>query len=148
MRAVMPPAIRSFKLASRNRSHEIHSRPYRGTIPMKIVFLDRSTISPQTELKALPFPHELVLHNDTADAEVAGRIADADVVITNKVKIGNEQLEQAKKLKLIAVAATGTDVIDLKACNAKGIVVSNIRNYAVHTVPEHTFALILLCVGA
>jgi glycerate dehydrogenase len=109
---------------------------------MKIVFLDRSTISPQTTLKTLPFPHELVLHNETADEDVAGRIADADVVITNKVKLGGELLETTTKLKLIAVAATGTDIVDLKACATRGIVVSNIRNYAVHTVPEHTFALI------
>ncbi|BDB27291.1 D-2-hydroxyacid dehydrogenase [Cupriavidus sp. P-10] len=109
---------------------------------MKIVFLDRSTISPQTTLKTLPFPHELFLHNETADSEVAGRIADADVVITNKVKLTSQQLDQASRLKLVAVAATGTDIVDLKACSARGIIVSNIRNYAVHTVPEHTFALI------
>src|SRR4051794_8927071 len=47
------------------------------------------------------------------------------------------------RLKLVAVAATGTDPVDVKACAERGIVVSNIRNYAVNTVPEHTFALIL-----
>jgi glycerate dehydrogenase len=46
-------------------------------------------------------------------------------------------------VKLIAVAATGTDIIDIEACRKRGIVVSNIRNYAINTVPEHTFALIL-----
>jgi glycerate dehydrogenase len=51
-------------------------------------------------------------------------------------------LESAGALRLIAVAATRTDNIDLAACRRRGIVVSNIRNYAVHTVPEHTFALI------
>jgi glycerate dehydrogenase len=109
---------------------------------MKIVFLDRSTISPQTTLRALPFPHELELYGETADEDVAARIAAADVVIINKVKLDARQLEQAPNLKLIAIAATGTDVVDLQACAARGIVVSNIRNYAVHTVPEHTFALI------
>ncbi|RDK11389.1 D-2-hydroxyacid dehydrogenase [Cupriavidus lacunae] len=109
---------------------------------MKIVFLDRSTISPQTTLRALPFPHELVLHAETADEDVAARIADADVVITNKVKLGARQIAGAPNLRLVAVAATGTDVVDLKACAERGIVVSNVRNYAVHTVPEHTFALI------
>ncbi|AEI82424.1 glycerate dehydrogenase HprA (plasmid) [Cupriavidus necator N-1] len=109
---------------------------------MKIVFLDRSTISPQTTLKTLPFSHQFVFHDETAEEDVAGRIADADVVITNKVKLSGQQLQQAPNLKLIAVAATGTDIVDLKACASRGIVVSNIRNYAVHTVPEHTFALI------
>lgn len=109
---------------------------------MKIVFLDRSTISPQTLLKPFPFPHELELYEETKDDEVAARIIDADVVITNKVKLRSAHLERASNLKLIAVAATGTDIVDLKTCSARGIVVSNIRNYAVHTVPEHTFALI------
>jgi len=52
-------------------------------------------------------------------------------------------LAQLPDLKMIAVAATGTDIVDLAACRERGIVVSNIRNYAVHTLPEHTFALIL-----
>jgi glycerate dehydrogenase len=52
-------------------------------------------------------------------------------------------LAGAPKLKFIVVAATGTDVIDLKACASRGVSVANIRDYAVNTVPEHTFALIL-----
>ncbi|WP_455288913.1 D-2-hydroxyacid dehydrogenase [Cupriavidus necator] len=109
---------------------------------MKIVFLDRSTISPQTTLRTMPFPHELELHDETAETEVAARIAGADVVITNKVRLSEQQLAQAPNLRMIAIAATGTDIVDLKACAARGIVLSNIRNYAIHTVPEHTFALI------
>ena len=52
-------------------------------------------------------------------------------------------LAQLPKLKMIAVAATGYDVIDVPACRERGIAVANIRNYAVHTVPEHAFSLIL-----
>ena len=52
-------------------------------------------------------------------------------------------LEKLPDLKLIAVAATGTDVIDKDCCRERGIVVSNIQGYAVSTVPEHTFALML-----
>jgi glycerate dehydrogenase len=74
---------------------------------------------------------------------VASRIADAHVVVTNKVPMRREAIEGAARLRLVAVAATGTDNIDLDASASRGIVVSNIRNYAVHTVPEHTFALIL-----
>lgn len=109
---------------------------------MKIVFLDRDTISPETTLRAPAFGHEWVQYNRTSAAEAATRIADADIVIVNKVKLPAEVLAQAAKLKLIAVAATGTDNIDLHACQQRGIVVSNVRNYAKHTVPEHTFALI------
>ncbi|MEG0000451.1 MAG: D-2-hydroxyacid dehydrogenase [Comamonas sp.] len=108
---------------------------------MKIVFLDRATLSPETTLRLPSFPHELVCHDSTAPHEVAQRIADADIVISNKVKLGAQALEQAACLKFIAVAATGTDSIDLQACARRGIIVSNIRNYAEHTVPEHTFAL-------
>jgi len=109
---------------------------------MNIVFLDRDTISPDTTLRAPSFAHAWVQHNRTRADEAAARIADADIVIVNKVKLTADVLAQAPKLKLIAVAATGTDNIDLAACQQRGIVVSNVRNYAKHTVPEHTFALI------
>lgn len=108
---------------------------------MKIAFLDRSTLSPDTTLRAPSFEHELVSYENTQPGEVAQRIADADIVITNKVKLGAQALQQASRLKLVAVAATGTDNIDLKACAQHGITVTNIRNYAGNTVPEHTFAL-------
>jgi glycerate dehydrogenase len=109
---------------------------------MNIVFLDRDTISPDTTLRAPSFAHTWVQHNRTRADEAAARIADADIVIVNKVKLTADVLAQAPKLKLIAVAATGTDNIDLAACQQRGIMVSNVRNYAKHTVPEHTFALI------
>lgn len=109
----------------------------------RIVFLDRETLSPETTLRAPSFPHHLEVFANTAPDEVAGRIGDAEIAITNKVKLSREAIEAAPKLRLVAVAATGTDQVDLKACAERGITVSNIRNYAVHTLPEHTFALIL-----
>lgn len=108
---------------------------------MKIAFLDRSTLSPETILRIPTFLHELVSYDNTQPGEVAQRIADADIVITNKVKLSAETLQQASRLKLVAVAATGTDNIDLQVCAERGVIVSNIRNYAGNTVPEHTFAL-------
>jgi glycerate dehydrogenase len=109
---------------------------------MKIVFLDRDTLSPQTRLPAFSFQHELQVYGSTAEDEVGVRLRDADVVITNKVKLTRQALRGARNLRMVAVAATGTDNVDLQACRELGVVVSNIRNYAVHTVPEHTFALI------
>lgn len=109
---------------------------------MKIAFLDRATLSSSTALRPPAFAHELVCHDNTPPDQVAQRISDADIVITNKVPLGAEALRHASRLKLVAVAATGTDNIDLEACAQRGIVVSNIRNYAGNTVPEHTFALI------
>lgn len=107
----------------------------------RIVFLDRGTLSPQARLRKPAFDHELVLHDRTAPHEVAERIVDADIVVVNKVRLTAQALREARRLRLVAVAATGTDNVDLQACAARGIVVSNIRNYAVNTVPEHTFAL-------
>lgn len=110
---------------------------------LKIVFLDRDTLSPETVLRAPAFPHELIVHDRTAPADVATRIAGADILISNKAPLNRESLSRATRLKMIAVAATGTDIVDLAAAREQGITVSNIRNYAKHTVPEHTFALML-----
>ena len=109
---------------------------------MKIVILDRDTLSPQTVLRTPSFRHEIQSWGRTAAEEVADRIADADIVVLNKVKLTAQSIATAHKLRLVAIAATGTDNVDIAACQARGIVVSNIRNYAVNTVPEHTFALI------
>jgi glycerate dehydrogenase len=114
-----------------------------GERPCKVVFLDRGTLSSEITLAAFDFPHELVVFDRTSPAETPLRIRDADIVITNKVKITREALEKAEDLRLVAVAATGTDVIDIQACKAKGVDIVNVRDYATHTVPEHTFALIL-----
>jgi glycerate dehydrogenase len=111
--------------------------------PARVVFLDRDTLSPETRLRPLAFPHELAVFDRTKPDEVAGRIAGADIVITNKAPIRGPSLEGAPRLRLVAVAATGTDIVDVKACAERGVTVSNIRNYAGNTVPEHTFALIL-----
>jgi len=109
----------------------------------RIVFLDRETMPEATVLRPPAFPHEITVHGRTAPGEVAARIADADVVITNKVPVRATAIAGAPSLRLVAIAATGYDMVDVGACAERNIVVSNIRNYAVHTVPEHTFALIL-----
>jgi len=108
----------------------------------KIVFLDRDTLSSQTVLRTPRFSYEWVDYPRTSPDTLADRIADADIIVTNKVKLDAAALDAARNVKLIAVAATGTDVVDVAACAARGVVVSNIRNYARNTVPEHTFALI------
>jgi glycerate dehydrogenase len=110
---------------------------------LSIVFLDRDTLAPDTVLRRPAFEHRWTEYDRTASDQVAERIAEADIVITNKAPIRRSALENASRLEMIGVAATGTDIIDLDACRERGIVVSNIRGYAIHTVPEHTFALIL-----
>jgi len=109
----------------------------------KIVFLDRATIAPQIRLRRPDFEHELVTHEHTSRDEVVARLAGASIAITNKVPLTAAILERLPELRLVAVAATGTDCVDKAYCQRHGIAVANIRGYAVNTVPEHTFALIL-----
>jgi glycerate dehydrogenase len=109
----------------------------------KIVFLDRATLAPQIGLRRRAFEHELIEYDQTCPEEVVQRLAGADIAITNKVALTAAVLEQLPELRLIAVAATGTDCVDKAYCQRCGIAVANIRGYAVNTVPEHTFALIL-----
>ena len=106
-----------------------------------IVFLDRKSLL--ATLRPPTFTHVWVDHDQTSADETAARIVDAEIVVANKVKLPAAVLETAPKLKMVAAAATGTDHIDLAYCKAHGIVVSNIRNYAVHAVPEHAFMLML-----
>ncbi len=108
--------------------------------PLKIVFLDRATIG--VPVRAPKFPHEYQEYQATAVEDIVTRLADAEIAIINKVQMRAPTLEKLPKLKLIAVAATGTDCVDKAYCKAHGIAVVNIRNYAVNTVPEHTLALI------
>ncbi len=109
----------------------------------RIVFLDRDSVI--ATIRKPAFAHEWTEYPATAAADAMQRLRDAraTIAITNKVPLRAADLAQLPDLKMIAVAATGTDIVDLAACRERGIVVSNIRNYAVHTLPEHTFALIL-----
>jgi glycerate dehydrogenase len=109
----------------------------------KIVFLDRATISPRITLRSLTFPHTLAEHQQTGPDEVLERLEGASIAIVNKVQLPGKVLAQLPELKLIAVAATGTDCVDKAYCQEHGIAVANIRGYALRTVPEHTFALML-----
>jgi len=109
----------------------------------KIVFLDRSTIAPQIRLRRPHFDHELIEYGHTRPDEVVARLAGATIAIINKVPLSSDTLGKLSELRLIAVAATGTDCIDKAYCLQNGIAIANIRGYAINTVPEHAFALIL-----
>lgn len=106
-----------------------------------LVFLDRSTL--QATLRRPAFEHTWEEHAATPSDQIALRLRDATIALTNKVPLRADVLAQLPQLKMIAVAATGYDVIDIAACRERGIAVCNIRNYAVRTVPEHVFALTL-----
>lgn len=107
----------------------------------RIVFLERESVI--AEVRRPAFAHEWVEYPQTAPAEVIERLAGATIAIINKAPLPAAAVDALPALKMVAVAATGTNVVDLAACKARGIVVSNIRGYAAHTVPEHVFALTL-----
>lgn len=109
----------------------------------RIVFLDTDTIGPSVTMTRPKVPHEWQGYPRTTPDQVVERLKGATVAITNKVALRADVLTQLPDLRFIAVAATGYDQIDLDTCHAQGIVVSNVRGYAVNTVPEHTIALIL-----
>lgn len=107
----------------------------------KIVFLDRATLPSRPFY--FDFPHTYHEYDTTRPEETAARIADADIVLSNKVVIGETELAAAPQLKMIAVCATGYNNIDLPACKARGITVCNVRAYGNDSVAEHALMLML-----
>ncbi|OGI48107.1 MAG: glycerate dehydrogenase [Candidatus Muproteobacteria bacterium RBG_16_65_34] len=107
----------------------------------RIVFLDRDSL--HANLRRPAFAHEWRDYPATAAQEAVARLHEATVAIVNKVPLRQDTLAQLPGLRMIAVCATGTDNVDVEFCRARGIAVANVRNYAVHSVPEHVFMLIL-----
>jgi glycerate dehydrogenase len=106
----------------------------------EIVFLDRESVG--ADVRKPNFPHNYKEYESTwTPEEIVDRLKDASIAIINKVPMRADVLKQLPKLKLIAVAATGTDVVDKAYCKEHGVTVVNIRNYAFNTVPEHVIAL-------
>jgi glycerate dehydrogenase len=106
-----------------------------------IVFLDRDSLI--ASVRRPGFAHQWTEYAATSAPDAAARLHGATIAITNKVPLREADLAVLPGLKMIAVAATGTNIIDLPACRQRGIVVSNIRDYAGASLPEHVFALIL-----
>ena len=111
---------------------------------VKAVFLDYDTVSTgDLDLSGLRAAvGELTLY-DSDDSQTAARIRDVEVVLLNKVELSRALLQGAPKLKLIAVAGTGTNNIDIVAARELGIAVCNVRGYCTASVVQHVWALIL-----
>jgi len=108
---------------------------------MNIVLLDQKTLGDDLNLEILKEFGELTLYATTTDEETAERIKDAEVVISNKVVITKEFMENAKELKLICIAATGMNNVDLEAAKELGITVKNVTGYSTTSVVQHTFSM-------
>ena len=110
---------------------------------MKITVLDSATLGDDLDLSPLNEVGETEVYKNTAPDEVAARIADSDVVVINKIKLNESNLAEAKSLKLICIAATGYDNIDVAYCKTKGIAVCNVVGYSTHSVVQITVATVL-----
>jgi len=110
---------------------------------LKIVVLDRFTLGEDLDISAASKYGEVVCFDKTEPSEVEERIADADVIFVNKVKLTCGNLKNAKNLKLICEAATGYDNIDTAFCREKGIAVCNVPGYSVYSVAQVTVSMVL-----
>ncbi len=106
-----------------------------------IVFLERDTLT--VELRRPSFEHVWRDYGSTRPGEVFARLEGATVAVVNKLPLRADLLARLPSLRLIAVAATGTDNIDLDFCRARGVEVRNVRGYARETLPEHVLMLAL-----
>ena len=110
---------------------------------MQAVFLDRGTFSDNVDLPAPAGVTDYITYDDTPSELIVERCQNADIIFTNKVQITAEAIARLPKLKLIQLTATGMNNVDQDACTQHSIALYNVAGYAVKSVPEHTFMLML-----
>lgn len=113
---------------------------------MKIAILDALTFG-ETSLEGFDRFGEVETYQTTSPEQTQGRITGADVIVTNKVVITDAMMEKAPSLKLICVAATGTNNVDLDAAAKRGIAVKNVAGYSTDSVVQHTFSILFYLAG-
>jgi glycerate dehydrogenase len=109
---------------------------------MKIVFLDRKTLGSDITLEQFEKFGEIITYDSTSVDETLKRVQNADIVVTNKV-ILDQYIIDNSNIKLICIAATGMNNVDLKYAKKKGIVVKNVVGYSTSSVAQLTFSYIL-----
>lgn len=108
---------------------------------MKIVFLDVKTIGEDIDLSRYETLGEVVKYDFSANEDVPARVADADVIVLNKVQVNEQTIGAAQNLKLVCVTATGTNNLDKDYLERRGIAWRNVAGYSTASVAQHTFAL-------
>jgi len=108
-----------------------------------IVFLDSSTVGNVPNIHRFRDFGELKIYDNTLPDQLFERTRDADIIITNKVMIDREIMNHAKKLKLICIAATGMNNVDLEYARKNKIPVINVENYSTYSVTQSTFSMLL-----
>ncbi len=109
---------------------------------MKIAILDAKTLGDEIDLSGFNKFGEVEIYDITLPEKRIERIKDKDIIVTNKVVIDKEVMDNAPNLKLICVAATGTNNVDLEYAQKKGIAVTNVAGYSTNSVVQHTFAML------
>lgn len=111
---------------------------------MQTVFLDQQTFSPKISLESIESQvSELICYATTTQDQIIERCISADIIITNKVVLSKETLKQLPQLKLVCIAATGKNNIDLNAAEVLGILVNNVSGYSQNSVSQYVFAQML-----
>lgn len=113
---------------------------------MNAVFLDFASLDQddlQLEDLNTVFQQQLTLYRATSPAELLPRVQSAEVIISNKVLLDAETLQQCPQLKLILISATGTNNVDLEQARRQGVVVCNCQGYGTAAVAQHTLMLML-----
>lgn len=110
---------------------------------MKIVFLDAATIGDDLTYESFEELGEVIVYPTTGEKEFEDHVQDADVVVINKLKLNATNLPKAPKLKLICLAATGYDNVDLDYCRTAGIGVCNVVGYSTQSVAQLTLSMAL-----
>jgi lactate dehydrogenase-like 2-hydroxyacid dehydrogenase len=113
---------------------------------MKIVLLDTLTYG-ETDLSGFDAFGEVTAYETTAPEQTLPRIVNADVIVTNKVVITDAMMEATPSLKLICIAATGMNNVDLDAAKRSGIAVKNVAGYSTDSVIQHTFSMLFYLMG-
>jgi len=113
---------------------------------VQIVLLDALTFG-ETSLSAFESFGEVTVHQTTSPEQTEQRVIKADVIVTNKVVITEAIMQNAKNLKLICIAATGMNNVDLNAAKTLGIEVKNVAGYSTDSVIQHTFSMLFYLLG-
>jgi len=125
----------------------LYFKLFTGGLSMNIVLLDQKTLGDDLNLEILNSFGELTIYSTTSAEETEKRISEAKVIITNKVVIDKVLMEKAKNLKLICIAATGMNNVDLNAAKELGIEVKNVAGYSTPSVVQHTFSMMFYLLG-
>ena len=118
-----------------------------ASMPLRAVFLDYGTVcfrgdlDPSALMQTMP---GLELRDHTEQSDVLARLSGANIALLNKLRLGREMISQLPDLRLIVLAATGTNNVDLEAARERGIGVCNLRDYCTSSVVQHVLAVMLL----